>query len=503
MSLLDGHSSYNQILVHEKDQDKTVFTTPWETFQYAKIPFGLKNVGATFQRAMDIVFTNEKDVFLVFYLDDLRIFSDSDDKHLHHLRIVFQKCREFGISLNPKKSIFAMEEGKLLAHIISKYGIRIDPSRVEAIHQIYFPCNKKEIQGFNDVLMQIDLEGRRGKWISAMLEHDLEIKPTKLIKGQSLVKLMAESNLHALDINLIAAMSDDEDGGTLIQQWGLDFIGEIHPTSLAQHIWILKTTDYFTKWIEAILTRQSMNMVIIQFLESNILSCFGFPHKIITDNETTFKSKKMVEFCNKYNITLGHSMTYYPHSNGLAESSNKSLVNIIKKMLEANKKIWHRNLVNALWTDRVRNKKSIGMSPFELVYGTDTVFHTSLSVPVMRLLQEADSEEDDIQRHINQMIHLQQTREEVSQNNFWLQEKIKKIYDCKTKVEKFQLEDVVLQWDARNEEKGKQGKFDNLWKGRYKILAYRGQNAFLLKERDGQECLGGPVNGKLLKHYYF
>lgn len=127
------------------------------------------------------------------------------------------------------------------------------------------------------------------------------------------------------------------------------------------------------------------------------MSRFGVPHNIITDNAATFKSKKMVEFCNKYNITLGHSTTYYPQGNELGESSNKSLVNIIKKMLEENKKNWHRKLVNALWVDRVSSKKSIGMSPFELLYGTDTMFPTSLAVPVMRLLQETGSEEDDIQ----------------------------------------------------------------------------------------------------------
>ena len=68
-----------------------------------------------------------------------------------------------------------------------------------------------------DVLMQTDPEGRRGKWIAAMLEYDLEIKPTKLIKGQGLAKLIVESNLHALDTNLIATMSNDEDGGSFIQ----------------------------------------------------------------------------------------------------------------------------------------------------------------------------------------------------------------------------------------------------------------------------------------------
>ena len=101
------------------------------------------------------------------------------------------------------------------------------------------------------------------------------------------------------------------------------------------------------------------------------------------------------------------------------------------------------------------------------------------------------------------MIHLQQTREEVFQNTFILQEKIKKIYDLKTKEDKFHLEDVVLQWDARNEDKGMHGKFENLWKGPYKVSAYKGQNAFLLKEMDGQDCSGGPFNGRLLKRYFF
>eukprot|EP00253_Pinus_taeda_P023950 PITA_23950 len=211
MSLLDGYSVYNQILVHEDDMDKTTFTTPWGTFHYAKMSFSLRNVGATFHRAMDIAFTNEIDVFLVVYLDDLTVFSNSYEEHLYHLKNIFQHCRKYGISLNPKKSLFSMDERKLLGHIISKEGIPIDPARVEAIQKIDFPHNKKEIQAFNDP------EGRRGKWIAALLEYDVEIKPTKLIKGKDLVKLMAESNLHALDINLSAAMSEEDEDSSLIQ----------------------------------------------------------------------------------------------------------------------------------------------------------------------------------------------------------------------------------------------------------------------------------------------
>lgn len=135
--------------------------------------------------------------------------------------------------------------------------------------------------------------------------------------------------------------------GTLFQQWGLDFIGEIHLPSSAQHKWILIATKYFTKWIEAIPSRKTTDTVIITFLETNILSRFGCQTKLITNTATTFMSKIMIDLCNKYHITLGHSIAYYPQGNGLAESSNKILVNIIKKLLEDNKKIWNKNLVNS------------------------------------------------------------------------------------------------------------------------------------------------------------
>jgi len=134
---------------------------------------------------------------------------------------------------------------------------------------------------------------------------------------------------------------------------------------------------------------------------------------LITDNAAAFKSKKMVEFCNRYHIALGHSTAYYPQGNGLAKSSNKSLVNIIKKLLEDNKKTWKKKLVNALWADRLTTKKSIGTSPYQLVYGVDAIFPSSLGVPVMKMIQELQVESNDIQRRINQTIHLQQTREEV------------------------------------------------------------------------------------------
>ena len=118
------------------------------TFMYAKMHFGLMNAGDTFQRAMDIDFIGEIGKFVVIYMDNITVYSRSDSEHIHHLEKNFIKCRKFGISLNPKKSNFALEEGKLLGHIISKDGIKIDPERVSVILKVGEPRSKKEIQSF-------------------------------------------------------------------------------------------------------------------------------------------------------------------------------------------------------------------------------------------------------------------------------------------------------------------------------------------------------------------
>jgi hypothetical protein len=124
------------------------FTTPWGTFMYVKVPFGMMNAGATFQRDMDVSFVGEKEKCMVMYLDDIIILSKSYDENLQHLNQIFQKCRRYGISLNPRKYHFSMPEGKLLGHITSKGSIKIDTKRVEAIQEISIPQNKKSIHSF-------------------------------------------------------------------------------------------------------------------------------------------------------------------------------------------------------------------------------------------------------------------------------------------------------------------------------------------------------------------
>jgi transposase InsO family protein len=136
----------------------------------------------------------------------------------------------------------------------------------------------------------------------------------------------------------------------------------------------LTATNYFTKYIESIPTRSASYKVIVRFLE-DIMSRFGCLSRIFTDNVASLRVEPLIKFCEQYGITLIHYTPYYPQGNGLAESSKKSLINIIKKLLEDNKKAWHSKLKFALWADRVTTKRSLGISLFQLVYGVEAIFH--------------------------------------------------------------------------------------------------------------------------------
>eukprot|EP00253_Pinus_taeda_P030346 PITA_30346 len=248
-------------------------------------------------------------------------------------------------------------------------------------------------------------------------------------------------------------------------QWGLDFIGEIHPTSSNQHRWIFTATDYFTKWVEEIPVRNATDVVVIKFIEENILSRFGCPTQIITKNASTFSSVKMIDFCQKYQVLLHHSTPYYPQ----------------------------------VWANRITPKRSARKSPFQLAYGKDAIFPTNLAFPVLKFLQDATDEPDDFSRRINQIIELNENRDEVQYKLQKYQNKMKVLFDRRARERDFKEGDVVLRWDTRREEKGKHGKFDNLLFGPLVIAEVKGNTTFVLQNLEG--LYSTYLNGRFLKHY--
>jgi hypothetical protein len=150
-------------------------------------------------------------------------------------------------------------------------------------------------------------------------------------------------------------------------QWGLDVIGMINLKYSKGHMYILTSTDYFTKWPKVMVLKKVDAKELIRFLKANILSRFGVPDKFIIDNGLIFIGSKLTEFCGQYGIIMGQSLNYYPQGNGLAESTNKTLVQVLKKTIDSNLRNRHMKLIEALWESRKTPKDSTRMSLYLLV----------------------------------------------------------------------------------------------------------------------------------------
>lgn len=147
-SLLNGFLGYNQVFISPEDRLKTMFRTKWGTYMYRKMSLGLINVGSTFKQAMDIYFRGLLGNFVVVYLDYVTVFSKDQVGHITHLRENLDRCWKYGISLNPKKYVFCVTEGKILGFVVSKDGMMIDSERSAVITKLPPPHNKKSGQSF-------------------------------------------------------------------------------------------------------------------------------------------------------------------------------------------------------------------------------------------------------------------------------------------------------------------------------------------------------------------
>ena len=148
-------------------------------------------------------------------------------------------------------------------------------------------------------------------------------------------------------------------------------------------------------------TKRATDKFVMDFIENNIITIFGAPSKITTENAKDFSSAKFTYFFFKYDIVLSHSSNYYPQGNGLAESSDKHLMTILKKTVENNNNSWDSKIKFSLWADRITKESATGKTPFELVYGLTVSLRVYLQIPTMKMLHEYEMEEESMPNRIN------------------------------------------------------------------------------------------------------
>jgi hypothetical protein len=142
----DCYSRYHQISLAKEDKEKTAFITPFGAFCYTSMPFGLKNAGATYQRAIQTCLAVHWGKRVEAYVNDVVIKTENSENFIEDLHLVFNSLRRYRWKLNPEKCVFGVPAGKLLGFIVSHRGIEANPEKIKAIMRMEAPRSQKKVQ---------------------------------------------------------------------------------------------------------------------------------------------------------------------------------------------------------------------------------------------------------------------------------------------------------------------------------------------------------------------
>ena len=155
LSFLDAFSGYHQIPMALANEEKTGFITSHRLYCYKVMSFGLKNVGATYQRRMTKIFKPLIGRTGEVYIDDIVVKRKTREDHTHHLQKVFHLLKRYDMKLNPSKYAFGVSTGKFLGFMVTQRGIEVSPDQIKAVMEAPAPKNKKELQRLTSKLIAL------------------------------------------------------------------------------------------------------------------------------------------------------------------------------------------------------------------------------------------------------------------------------------------------------------------------------------------------------------
>ena len=167
------------------------------------------------------------------------------------------------------------------------------------------------------------------------------------------------------------------------------------PKAVANKRYLLVDTDYFTKWVKAEPLANIRDVNVKKFLW-NIVTRFGVPRTLISDNGLQYDSKAFRRYCCDLGITNRYSTLAYPQGNEQAKTVNKVIVNGLKKRLNYAKGKWVEELSHVLWAYRITPRKSIGETPFSMTYGAEAIIPLETKFPTLRLDSFIPSKNDEL-----------------------------------------------------------------------------------------------------------
>lgn len=202
-------------------------------------------------------------------------------------------------------------------------------------------------------------------------------------------------------------------------QWGIDLVGEL-PIAPGGFKHIITATDYYTKWVEVEALVTTMAADVESFLWKQIITRFGVPYAIVSDNGTQFVADAIKALYKKHNIQMKTASAYYPQGNGQAEASNKSISAELKRRLTNKRGKWVEELPTVLWGYCTTPRRGTGRTPFSMAFGVEAMLPLAATRPIAQtttfdvlasdamLIAEADCVDLRDEAHVKYIAYQQQ-----------------------------------------------------------------------------------------------
>ncbi|GJV73688.1 putative nucleotidyltransferase, ribonuclease H [Tanacetum coccineum] len=389
---LDGFSEYFQIPLAPEDQEKTTFTCPCGTFSYRRMPFGLCNAPATFQRCMTAIFYDMCKDFMEVFIDDFSVFGNSFGTCLNNLSKMLARCEETNLVLNWEKCHFMVKEGIVLGHKISKAGIEVDKAKVDVIASLPYPTTVKGIRSFlghaGFYRRFIKDFSKIARPMTQLLMKDAKfdfsdecIKSFDILRDKLITAPVIIAPNWDLDFELMCDASDYAVGAVLGQRIKKKFrliyyasktmnnAQEHYTTTEKELLAVVYTFEKFRSYLIMSKTVVYTDHSALKYLFSKQdakprLIRFGVPKALISDRGTHFCNSLLEKTLKKYRVTHRLATPYHPQTSGQTENTNRAIKRILERTVNGNRKEWADKLDDALWAFMTTYKTPIGKHRF-------------------------------------------------------------------------------------------------------------------------------------------
>ncbi|XP_016199824.1 uncharacterized protein LOC107640836 [Arachis ipaensis] len=323
---------------------------------------------------------------------------------------------------------------------------------------------------------------RAGYYWPSMIEDSKEFV-------KKCVKCQENANFHRAPATELSLMTSSRP----FAQWGIDLLGPF-PVGPGQVKYLIVTVDYYTKWIEAELLATISSSNCKKFMWRQVITWFGIPEVIISDNGTQFTDKNFVEFLAGLGIKQKFSSVEHPQTNGQVESANKVILLGLKKRLDNKKEAWADELASVLWSYCTTEQSATGETPFRLTYGVDAMIPVEIGESSPRLLLKGVEEvvEKDL---------VDETREKAHLSEVALKQRMALCYNTKVLKRDFEQNDLVLRRNDISLPTQGEGKLAANWEGPYRVKEVIGKGAYKLEKLDEREVPRTWNAGNLRRFY--